>query len=394
VNFFYGGGGMTQNVAMTDVFFQPLAARQVLTSRHWDIQTAKNDALLMTADAYFKVHQYRGMFAGALYAVERGRDLVDRVARLSTDLVPRVEIDRAKTKLADLEQQATSAREMWRVHSANLTQVLRLDPRAVIVPLEDDHLQVTLIDPARPLDDLIPAGLTNRPELAAHQALVQAVAVRIRQEKGRILLPSMLINGFQTPYEMIQAGLFGLGPNSSLNQWTGRMDLSYQALWELEAFGIGNLARIKEQRGEQSRAIIELFKVQDSVAADVTRSQARLQSAAARVRQADRALRASVIAFNGNFEGLGQTTRFGDVLVLAFRPQEVVFALQYMKTAFDEYFTTVAEYNRAQFEVFHALGYPAREVASFQPPGNVEPVDTTRPSYLPPVGNGPPPATR
>ena len=32
--------------------------------------------------------------------------------------------------------------------------------------------------------------------------------------------------------------------------------------------------------------------------------------------------------------------------------------------AFDEYFTTVAEYNRAQFELFHALGYPAREVAA------------------------------
>jgi hypothetical protein len=105
-------------------------------------------------------------------------------------------------------------------------------------------------------------------------------------------------------------------------------------------------------------------------------------------------LRASVIAFNGNYEGLQQTTRFGDVLVLVFRPQEVVFALQRMKTGFDEYFTTVAEYNRAQFELFHALGYPGREITYFQPPGNVEPVDTTRPAYLPPVGNGPPPATR
>ena len=37
--------------------------------------------------------------------------------------------------------------------------------------------------------------------------------------------------------------------------------------------------------------------------------------------------------------------------------------------AFDEYFTTVAEYNRAQFELFHALGYPAREVAHLRPPG-------------------------
>jgi outer membrane protein TolC len=394
VNFFYGGGGMWQNVALTDALFQPLVARQVLNARQWDIQTAKNDALLMTANAYFSVHQYRGRYAGALYCVDRGHDLVDRVAQLSKELVPRVEVDRARNMLAELEQRATSDREAWRVRSADLTQVLRLDPRAIVVPLERDHLQLTLIDPGRTLDDLIPVALTNRPELGSQQALVQAVAQQIRREKGRILLPSLLINGFQTPYEMIQAGIFGLGPNSSLNQWTGRVDLSYQALWELEAFGIGNLARIKEQRGEQSKAIIELFKTQDMVAADVTRAQARLQSAAARVTQADRALRAGVVTFNGNFEGLQQTTRLADVLVLVNRPQEAVFALERLKLAFNDYFSTVAEYNRAEFELFHALGYPASEIALLKPPGDVQPVDTNRPGYLPPVGNGPPPATR
>ncbi|MGO8899872.1 MAG: TolC family protein, partial [Isosphaeraceae bacterium] len=130
VNYFYGGAGLWQIQALTDVVFEPLAARQVLNSRQADIQSAKNDSLFMTAEAYFSVHQYRGMYAGALYAVELGHDLVDRISRLSKDLVPRVEVDRARNMLADLEQQATSAREMWRVHSANLTQVLRLDPRA------------------------------------------------------------------------------------------------------------------------------------------------------------------------------------------------------------------------------------------------------------------------
>ncbi len=393
VNFFYGGAGLTENVALTDIFFQPLSARQVLNSEHWYIQAAKNDALMMTADTYFKVHQYRGMYAGALYCVERGHDLIERIAQLSRELVPRVEVDRARNMVADLEQQATSAREYWRVNSADLTQILRLDPRAVVVPLEHDHLQITLIDPARALDDLIPVALTNRPELAANQALVQAVALRIRQERGRMLLPSMLLNGFQTPMELIQAGIFGLGSNTSMNQWTGRDDFSIQPLWQLEACGMGNLARIKEQRGEQSKAIIEFFKMQDRVAADVTRAQARLQSATARVSQADRALRTAIITFNGNFEGLRQTTRFGPVLVLVNRPQEVVFALQLLKLAFDDYFMTVADYNRAQFEVFHALGYPAREIAYFHPTGNIEPVSTARPAYLPPVGNGPPPAT-
>jgi hypothetical protein len=105
-------------------------------------------------------------------------------------------------------------------------------------------------------------------------------------------------------------------------------------------------------------------------------------------------LRTGIITFNGNFEGLQQTTRFGDVLVLVNRPQEVVFALQLLKTAFDEYFTTVADYNRAQFQLFHALGYPAREITYVRPPGELQPVNAARPSYLPPVGNGPPPASR
>ena len=130
------------------------------------------------------------------------------------------------------------------------------------------------------------------------------------------------------------------------------------------------------------------------VAADVTRAQARVQSAAARVLQADRALRTGIITFNGHLEGLGQTRRLENVLVLTFRPQEAVYSLELLNVAFDEYFTTVAEYNRAQFELFHALGYPAREVAPLRPPGEVLPVDTARPPYLPPVGNGPPPATR
>src|SRR5271166_232899 len=170
VNFFYGGGGIVYNTALTDVVFQPLAARQLLNSRQADIQTAKNDSLFMTADAYFRVHQYRGMYAGALYAVELGHDLVDRISRLSKDLVPRVEVDRARNMLADLEQQATAARESWRVHSADLTQVLRLDPRAVVVPQEHDHLQITLIDPALPLHDLQKIALSNRPELSSYQA--------------------------------------------------------------------------------------------------------------------------------------------------------------------------------------------------------------------------------
>jgi hypothetical protein len=126
----------------------------------------------------------------------------------------------------------------------------------------------------------------------------------------------------------------------------------------------------------------------------VTRAQADVQAAAARVVQAERELQSAIINYRGNVEGLRQTRRFGNILIQVFRPQEVVFALQLLKRGYDHYFDTVAEYNVAQFELFYALGFPAREVSVVRPPNEPAPVDTTRPGYLPGVGTGPPPATR
>jgi outer membrane protein TolC len=397
-NFFYAGAGMTGTplgeIYTAEAIFQPLVARQVLNARHWDIQSAKNDALMQTADAYFMVHQQRGTYAGTVYCVERGHDLVDIIATLSRDLVPEFEVDRARNMVADLEQRAVSARQEWRVQSANLTKVLRLDPRAVVDPIEPDHLQITLIDPSRSLEDLMAIALTNRPEIASHQAMVQAATAAIRREKMRPLLPNVALNGFQTPLELIQAGIFGLGYNNRLNQWVGRDDISIQPVWQLQNCGFGNLAMIKRQRGEQSQAMIDLFNAQDAAAADVTRALARVQASALRVVQADRSLRTGIITVNGAFEGLKEISRFANVLVLIARPQEAVYSLQLLRVAFEEYYSTVAEYNRAQFELFHALGYPAREVVLQQPPGQPLPVDLSRPAFLPPVGAGPPPATR
>lgn len=395
VNYFYGGAGLYLVGNVTDAIFLPQAARQNLDARRWDIQTAKNDSLLRTAIAYFHVHRYRGMYAGALDAVDRGKKLVERITELSKDLVPRVEVDRARRMLADLEQEATTARENWRIASADLTQVLRLDPRAVVIPLEPDHLQLTLFEPSRPLDELLPVGLRTRPELSAQQSMIQLAQVRIRQEKLRPLLPKVLVSGFQNPGDMrTQVGAFALGRGNRLDNWSVRDDVSAQLIWQLESFGLGNYARIKEQRGQESRALAEMFRIQDAIAAEITRSQADLQSAAVRVGEAERGLRQSLITFDGNYEGLRQTKRFENLLIQVYRPQEAVVALENLKRSYDLYFTTVAEYNGAQFQLFHALGYPAREVARFRSPGEPSPVNTQRPTILPPVGIGPPPASR
>ena len=194
---------------------------------------------------------------------------------------------------------------------------------------------------------------------------------------------------------MIQAGIFGLGPNSSLNQWTGRDDFSIQPLWQLENFGFGNLARIKAQRGMQSQAIIELFKTQDMVAEDVTRAQARVQSAAARVVQADRALRTGIITFNGNYRGPAADQP------LRRRPGPGQPAAGGgLRTPAPEAWPSTSTSRRSPSTTGRSSSCSTRWATrpassrSSGRPARFLPVDTTRPAYLPPVGNGPPPATR
>ena len=241
VNFFYAGAGLYQYVNLTDAIFEPLVARQVLNARHWDIQSAKNDALLQTADAYFLVHQYRGMYAGALYTVERGTrpGRADRPAEHAS-WSPGSRSTGPGTCWPTSSSGPSSARQEWRVRSADLTQVLRLDPRAVVVPLEHDHTQVTLIDPGRALDDLMPIALTNRPEIASRRALIQAAEARIRREKIAPALPAR--HAQRLPERRhVHPGrdLRHSAPTAASTSGSGRDDVSIQLMWQLENIGIG-----------------------------------------------------------------------------------------------------------------------------------------------------------
>lgn len=387
-NQFLAGGGLLAAVSSDDAIFEPLVQRQVLRARQSDVQTARNDSLLAVAEAYYNVQQARGRLAGAHDTVTKARELVRKVAALGKALAPPIEEDRARAQLAESEQTVAQAREEWRSASAELTRLLRLNPTAVAVPLEPPYLQVTLLSPQEPVDNLVPIGLTNRPELASQQALVQATLVRLRQERLRPLMPSIILEGDPTPAApggYLMGGIFGSDVNNRSNPWAGRSDVNVQVLWELRNLGFGNHALVRERQAEQQRALVELFRTQDRVAAEVVRAHAELESASVRVGQAEVGIKEALITYSGTLKGLSETTRFGDVLVLVNRPQEAVAALRQVARAYDFYFQSVNDYNRAQFRLFRALGYPAGVLACERTPGEVCPVDTRRPPAMAPV---------
>jgi outer membrane protein TolC len=378
------GAGATAAFAFTDAIFEPLAARQLVRSREFDVQTAKNEALLAVASAYFQVQQGRGVLAGLQDSVDKARALMERISKLGKGLVSPIETDRVRTTLLDFEQLAATARQDWRTSSAELIRVLRLNPASVVVPTEPASLTVTLVPASVPLDTLIPIALTNRPELASQQAVVQATILRLRQERVRPLIPSVILQGTSDPSDTLGVGYYGAGLGH-LGSWQARSDWDVQVFWELRNLGIGNRGLVRERQGQQKQATIELFRIQDQVAADVTTAQAQVEASAERVRHAEHGLKSALSSYEGNLTGLSETVRAGDLLQLVIRPQEAVAALDQLRQAYTNYYIAVADYNRAQFLLFRALGYPAEAFAGSDGIGQEMPVDLNRPAPLNPA---------
>jgi outer membrane protein TolC len=384
----FGVGTGIAQAAILDVgnaIFAPLVARQRLAAREADRQAASNDTLVAITDAYFNLQQARGDLAGAIEATRRSEDLLNITRQQAKAVVPELELFRVEAELARRRQAELLARERWKLASAELARVLRLDPSAQVAPVEPPHLRVELIALDRSVDELIPIALTYRPELASRQAEVQATLTLLKQERLRPLIPSLLLRGFSTPVTgTLAAGIFGGGPNSFIGNGGLRSDVDVQLLWQLDNLGFGNLARVHLREAENRLAVIDLFRTQDRVAAEVAQAYAQAQLADRRVAFAEQGVRAAAESAERNLLAMRQTKAVAEKgvpqLALVVRPQEVVASVQALAQAYADYYAAVGDANRAQFRLYRALGHPARCLT----PGDAAPA-ADRPMLLPPV---------
>ncbi len=156
-------------------------------------------------------------------------------------------------------------------------------------------------------------------------------------------------------------------------------------VWTLENLGAGNRALIRERTAQQQQAILELFNTEDRVAEEVVQAHALLEAEAVRVGQAEAGVREASTTLAGTRIGLRQPLPAGGVMQLVNRPQEAVAALQQLNRAYDTYFSAVSGYNRAQFQLYRAMGYPARTLICDRPIGDLQNVDTSRSPCMAPV---------
>lgn len=377
------GAGPQAVIPTADAVFAPLATRQLEQAKWFDAQAARNDVTLGVAVAYFNVQQARGEVAGAAEALRRAESLVARIEKLAPDLAPALEVNRARAEAARCRQAVELAYERWQVASAELTRLLRLQPGTIVEPAEQPSLSLRLIDPAAPLDELIAVGLTTRPELASYQAVVQAALARVKQERRRIFYPTLAVRGTGSNPTGLAGGYFGGGINDFMGDFGSRFSVDLQAVWELQSLGFGNRAQIREREAASRTALLELLRTHDLVTAEVVQAHAQAERAAKRVQAAEEGVANAVVTADKNLEGMGQTKRAGEQLILVFRPQEAVAAVAALAQAYRDYYQAVGDHNRAQFRLYRALGHPAQSLSKLMPGSGGLPDESSPPAPKP-----------
>jgi outer membrane protein TolC len=334
---------------LADAVYEPRATGQLVTARRFDAQAVQNTTLLQVATRYFAL-------LGAeesLRAIRQSESELEEVVRLTANFAKTGQgrtgdAERAQSEALLLHAAEERSEEEVAVAAAELARLLSADPSVRLRGPDSPIPLVELVDPRQPLNELIAIARRNRPEMGARTAALAANLTRLREERLRPLLPSVTV-GFSS-------GEFGGGSNladSSFGHFNGRMDFDVSAIWSLEDFGLGNLARQRRRRAEVNEAEADRLRVVNLIRREVAEAHA---LSAARRRQLDIS------------RGQLQTAQEGyqlDLLRaknLQALPIEVLNSVNLLTAARQEFIQSLVEYDQAQFQLFVALGQPPMQL--------------------------------
>ncbi|HVA46635.1 MAG TPA: TolC family protein [Pirellulales bacterium] len=343
-----------QNIAQGVVTY--LVSRQTVRQQRFVSEATRNDVLRRVAVAYVDLLRAAGRRAIVL----KVRDDAAEIARLTAEYASTgkgrpADADRAATELARREAELLELEGELMIASSRLAQLLNLDPSVELRPAESWVVPTPIVPDAVTLPQLLGLAYLRRPELSADRVAIETAILSLRGAQVLPFSPTTLIG--------YSAGTLGGGSNlvsPRFGDYRGRADFDVLAYWTLQSMGIGNKVQIDIARSRirQSdlRRLQTLNLVREQVAAAYDRAQVRFAS----IDTAESAVRAGLDAFNEdllrvrNNEGL---------------PIEVLDSLRLLGRGRLEYLEAIAEYNRAQFELYVALGQPPARALNEPPPG-------------------------
>jgi outer membrane protein TolC len=352
--------GLVWTGNVSDVIYANLVSRERVRQQQFASQAVRNDILVRVADAYLELARAEGRLAIAVKNESEAAEVARVTAEFASKkggLAKQSDADRAATELNQRRTDLLEAEGVLQTASARLAQVLSVDPSSRLQTADAFTVPRTLVPDPISLPELLAMALAQRPELRERQAAIRAALLELDGAKFLPFSPNLILG--------YSAGSFGGGSNlvaqgipqangSTLQQsrfgsFAGRQDVDTVVYWSLRNLGIGNLALIRLARTNVRSEELRQIEVLDRIRMEVAVAQARSRARFAQIATSEQAVKSGESGFKADVE----RTRFGVGL-----PIEVIDSLRLLGRSRYAYLDAIIDYNRAQFELYGALGQP------------------------------------
>ena len=367
--------GVQWNLNVSETIYNFFAARQRSDQARFANQAAENEVLLRVASAYTELLEAHAGLSLAIITRNDARE----VARLTANYAEtgegrQADAERAATELKRREEDLAEARMEVGNTSRKLSELLNLDATIPLRPLESQVVPQSLVPNRIPLAELITIAMLDRPELKARQAAIRAALLELDSAKMLPFSPQVLV-GFS-------GGVFGGGsnlvaspnppakglpPNQPLfGDFKGRTDIDAIMYWSARNLGLGNKSLIDVARSRAKSADFEEQATLDRVRHEVAEAFVRTHIRFAEITARARGVRSGMDGFR---EDYARVQGRGDKKAL---PIELLDSLRRLAAERRDYLDAIADYNKAQFELYVALGRPPADVLARPVPQDMQ----------------------
>lgn len=333
--------GILAQFHLTDAVFQPRIAAHQASARQFGAAAVRNDLLRDATVAYLELVRAEQAVAITREALDNTAELTELTRQYAeTGQGLQSDYRRSEAELALRQEEYISRLEAVQVASARLAQLLHADPSVIISSGEPAIVPLEIVSLEGGPAAYVATGLSRRPELAEQKHLVCEAVERLRREKFAPLIPSVLLG-------MSYGGLGG-GFGSSIVNTDGRWDADAAAFWEVRNLGFGERAARAETSSLQRQAQMRELAIMDRVSREVVDAHTQVARRKERIAVAQRGIIAAQKSYSLNIQRIENAQGL---------PIETLQAIQALASAQHAYLNAVVDYNIAQFELSHAIGW-------------------------------------
>lgn len=353
--------GIVWNFNVSDAIYASLSAKQLVVQREFESLAVRNEMLRQVVHAYLNLLESSGERSVRLSVRESSAE-VARITQVfaKTGEGRQADAERALTELYDRNAELIVVEASANQASAGLAELVGLDQAVRYHPTDNFVVPHSIVPAEMTLPEALAVALLQRPEL--HERRIAVVRGLLALDSANLLpfSPTVFI-GYST-------GDFGGGSNlvaqpvgttpfargePSFGSFALREDLDVMAYWSLLNLGRGNHALIDAAAARLKGAEWEEVGVLEQVRKEVALAHRRIQIHLRQIRlgeaamaDADRGYQEDLIRIKGN-EGL---------------PIEVLDSLSLVEKSRLRYLKAVMDFNRAQFDLYVALGQPPADM--------------------------------